>query len=231
MDGEICCFSPEESSPSFFAVQKRAVSRPDNKRIKREMPATFITWDILSCNRSDVHNKPLLERKQLLEKMVEEESPRLQISPYLRSRGLDLHEQAHQLGFEGIVAKDITSPYEFGRSSFWLKVKIWRYQKVYIGGYAEDGESLLVGVRSDTGEEGPPQALEYRGRVKFSLAKPQKRALFKVLEEIACHDSPFLTPLEEKGVIWVKPRLQCEVRFAENTPQKLFRQGYVVDIG
>ncbi len=73
-------------------------------------------------------------------------------SSRLASDGLEAYRLAIQRKFEGLVAKDLSSPYVEGRSSFWLKVKVHQEDEFVIGGFTAPAGSrshfgaLLLGA-------------------------------------------------------------------------------------
>jgi bifunctional non-homologous end joining protein LigD len=53
----------------------------------------------------------------------------------LAPNGLEAYKIAKHSGYEGLVAKDLSSPYVEKRSRYWLKVKVHQEDEFIIVGY------------------------------------------------------------------------------------------------
>jgi ATP-dependent DNA ligase len=79
----------------------------------------------LLVNGRPVINEPLKTRQERLRKLVPRSAGRIVRSKTVVGRGSELFTLAQSLGFDGIVAKRLDSPYEPGkRSKNWLKIII-----------------------------------------------------------------------------------------------------------
>ncbi|MGC8812230.1 MAG: non-homologous end-joining DNA ligase [Candidatus Aenigmatarchaeota archaeon] len=220
IDGEIVVF--KEGKPDFTALQTR--EHVDEKlRIKllsEIMPATYVVFDILHLDGEDLIDKPLIERKKILEKVVKEDK-RIMLSSYIIGRGEELFEKAREKGLEGIMAKRLDSKYEIGkRSKNWLKIKFLKTLDCVIVGYTK-GEGwrekyfgALVLACFHKGK------LKYVGRCGTGLDEKGYAELTEELKKLKIDRCP----LEEKPklpsdleVSWVEPKLICEVKFMEIT--------------
>jgi bifunctional non-homologous end joining protein LigD len=128
LDGEVAVFD------------KGLISRFEWLRAQpKEEPATlpvYIAFDILELAGRDVRDRPLKQRRRVLERLVWHHS---MIFPARRlaDDGLKAWQEAIARGYEGIVAKDPESLYVPGRSLKWLKVKVKDYRKEARGFYRE----------------------------------------------------------------------------------------------
>jgi ATP-dependent DNA ligase len=66
---------------------------------------------------------PIGQHKQILTKLVRKPHPGIALNDRYVGDGDVVCQQACQLGCEGIVSKQLGSPYRSGRSKHWLKVK------------------------------------------------------------------------------------------------------------
>ncbi len=128
LDGEVAVF--DKSLVSRFEWLR---GRPNDE------PATlpvYMVFDLLELNGRDLRDRPLRDRRRLLERLVS--SPGM-IFPARRldRNGLMAWREALQRGYEGIVAKDPESRYVPGRTLSWLKVKQKDYRKEERGFYRE----------------------------------------------------------------------------------------------
>ncbi len=176
LDGEICYISPE-GKLTFNILLKRLKTK-NIKQMRKKYPTTLIIWDILSIDKEDIYKLPLIKRKKCLNKAIKKESSLLQLSPYVLKKGKKLYRQAKENNLEGIVAKNINSCYEFKRSHNWLKIKIWQYTTVFIGGYSRNKTALLTGKFINKNE------LTYMGKIKIAFNQDEKTALFRFLPSL-----------------------------------------------
>jgi len=90
---------------------------------RRDWPF-FYAFDVLSVESEDVQDRPLLERKRTLRRLMPSIDSRLLYVDHLKERGCDLFRAACDRDLEGIVAKWATGPYRRdGISTSWIKIK------------------------------------------------------------------------------------------------------------
>lgn len=110
---------------SFDHLQHRMVSRPAAAtRLARKHPASYIAFDLLAVDGTDVRSLPWHDRRTLLEELAQDFSPPLQIAPYTTdyATAVQWFTDLATTGIEGIVAKDTTSRYRPGERG-WIKIK------------------------------------------------------------------------------------------------------------
>lgn len=76
----------------------------------RQHPACFTAFDILFYQDKETMKLPLMERKELLEKAVQSESPRFAISRTIEKQGKAFYELAKQQELEGHRSQAIGQP-------------------------------------------------------------------------------------------------------------------------
>jgi bifunctional non-homologous end joining protein LigD len=142
-----------------------------------------------------------------------------------RNRGIDLFRLAKEKGLEGIIAKRKTSIYQPGkRSADWLKIKSRPQQEFVVCGFTEGKGSrkhfgaLLLGAHRNG-------KLHYFGHSGSGFSEKGLKETLERLRPLFTGKSPFVNPpkIPEK-IQWVKPRLVCEVAFAEWTEDEQMRQ-------
>ena len=171
-DGEIVVL--KEGRPVFRLLQEREhVKSPVKiKFLAEKLPATYFVFDLLYLDGKSIMEKPLKERKKLLREIIPE-SPFVAESDYILEKGKAFFKEVIAQGFEGVMAKDLESPYLPGkRVDFWLKFKPRGRRRCLIVGYLlrPDGtlKSLLVAEPTEKG-------LVFRGRVASGLNTPCRR--------------------------------------------------------
>jgi bifunctional non-homologous end joining protein LigD len=222
LDGELVAFE-EEGRPSFQRLQTRmhVASEAEVRRRMRDVPVTYVIFDLLFCDGRSLLDVPYEERRSELEELGLDGTS-WQTPAYHRGEGARLLAASKERGLEGIVAKRLGSRYLPGRRSRdWLKVKNVRGQEVVIGGWLpgkgrREGEigALLVGYYDD--DDGG-RRLRYAGKVGTGFGAADLRTLRELLEPLRRDDSPFEGRQPQKGSIFVEPKLVCEVSFSEWT--------------
>ena len=97
--------------------------------------AFFVGFDLLAAGDEDLRPLPFAERRRRLE-LLAGQAQGLAITP--QSVDMELArawlEDAHHLGFEGVVAKRASLPYSPGRRAI-VKVKHWENEDLVVGGF------------------------------------------------------------------------------------------------
>jgi bifunctional non-homologous end joining protein LigD len=187
----------------------------------------FQVFDLVYLEGFLLTRTPLLERKQMLEKILSAESKGspLRYSDHVHGNGLAFYKQACEFGIEGIVSKLANSFYDSTRSRNWQKAKCLRRQEFVIAGYTISEKAmpgfgaLLLGVY-DKGK------LVYAGRVGTGFSIQQRLAIRNKLDSLVQPSTPFAVKPNDPGLrraVWTKPKLVGEVAFTEWTDEGLIR--------
>lgn len=224
LDGEIVTFDKAGRSV-FQSLQSRIglKEKADIEREAKEHPAVYCVFDLLYLDGYDLRNSPLVERKQLLTSILKP-STYLRISEHIEANGTAFFHEAEARHLEGIIAKRSDSTYQAGRSSSWLKIKTQFRQEVVICGFTAPRRTrkhfgaLVVGLY-DKGE------LRYVGHVGGGFNLDSLKQVYDLMQPLKTKRSPFAeTPSTNEPVEWVRPKLVCEVKFAEWTTGGIMRQ-------
>jgi bifunctional non-homologous end joining protein LigD len=225
LDGEIVVLG-KNGTPDFNALQTAFDGR-------RTDSIDYFLFDLPYFEGHDLRRVPLLQRRQLLQQVLEEHPhPRLRFSAGFDADARSILESARRMGLEGVIAKRKDAPYESRRSETWLKLKNRQRQEFVIAGYADrsSGEaeigSLLLAVHDDAGQ------WVYVGNVGTGWNAATAAELKKRLGKLEVAASPFgAAPLhthrwstkDRNAQHWVRPQLVAEVEFAEWTPEQQIR--------
>ncbi len=123
LDGEAVIWSDDRLD--FDALQRRLVaSKAGLPAMVREHPASFVAFDLLAVAGHDIRDRPLEQRRELLENLAAGWEPPLNLSPITqdRAQALDWFEELHHAGLEGLVVKGAGQNYQGGVRQ-WIKVK------------------------------------------------------------------------------------------------------------
>jgi bifunctional non-homologous end joining protein LigD len=235
LDGEIAALD-ESGVPSFQQIQQRLnlIGEADIKRAEAQVPVYYYVFDLLWAGGYDLRDVALERRKRLL-KQILAPSERVLFVDHFEQEGEAAFKAAVAHGLEGMVAKKLGSPYESGRrSKNWLKVKGTEEAEFVIAGYTEGGGwrsssfgSLLLGYYDDNG------SLVYAGNVGTGFDDKTLRLLKERLEALRTDERPFAEEPARRGlmfgraknakIVWVKPELVAQVRFAQWTKDGVLR--------
>jgi len=102
--------------------------------LQRQYPITAEVFDVMEFDGGDVTKQPYLARKKLLFELLEGAPSEIQYVPYTFEL-MKAWEDVKRRGSEGLILKDVNSPYEYYRSYRWLKLKNWKYDTVNAIGF------------------------------------------------------------------------------------------------
>jgi bifunctional non-homologous end joining protein LigD len=209
LDGEVVVF--DSKKVSRFQLLQRGKGEP-----------VYAVFDCLFREGKDLRQEPLSERRAAMEKSIGA-SKLLLPSRKLAPNGIKAFRIAQQRGYEGLVAKDLSSPYVEARSNQWLKVKVHQEDEFVIAGYTKPAGSrqhfgaLLLGAYAKG-------KLRYVGKVGTGFDQKTLAALHRKFQPFVATKSSFVDPPREKGVVFLAPRLIAQISFQEWTADRKLRQ-------
>lgn len=217
LDCEVVCFD-SAGRPSFERLQQRTGKATSISQ--RSYPVSLVAFDLLYCNGYDIRKSPLIERKQLLQALITP-SPVLRVSEHFTGPGQQLLAAVREQQLEGVLAKVATSPYESGRSTCWLKVKLVTQQEFVISGLMlgdrSPFSSLLLGYYENS-------KLRYAGNVGTGFDEAKLHELHELLTPLQTKTAPLHDVPKLSGeIVWLKPQVVCSVRFTSWTSQGRLR--------
>ena len=222
LDGEIVVLN-EQGLPSFQALQNAF-------DIQQDQHIIFYLFDAPFLNGIDLRESSLEERRAAVEKIIPKKSKSpIRFSAAFTSDHHSIIESACAMSLEGVIGKRLGSTYVSRRSDDWIKLKCRLRQEFVIIGYTEPQGSrsgfgaILLGVHEGLNNT----ALQYAGRVGTGFDEQRLRDIYKKMHALEQPTSPIVTKLtatQTRGVHWIKPKLVCEVEFAEWTGDGILRQ-------
>jgi bifunctional non-homologous end joining protein LigD len=215
IDGELVALDPKGVS-RFQLLQRRGTAGAS--------PTRYAVFDLLVLDGRSLMSRPLSERRAALERLIGRRTAPLFVSRRLVRDGKAAYREAKRLRWEGIIAKDESSPYQPGvRSPYWRKVKVRKESEFVIGGYTQPKGgrqhlgALLVGLY-----DGPK--LRYVGKVGTGFTQDTLAMLAGKLEKLRTEKSPFDPPPPIRDATWVRPKLVAQLAYAEWTADGKLRQ-------
>ncbi|MEK4883658.1 RNA ligase family protein [Bacillus sp. FSL W8-0223] len=206
LDGEIIV-SNSEGKPDFEFMMERFQSSRSEHQIQ------FCVFDVIYHKGDKVTHLPLLERKELLDSLIEDGEHIVKVR-WIRGNGQAYFNLIKQQGLEGIVLKRADSKYQVNkRSHDWLKVINYQYTNAVITGLRKDKFGLLLAI-----EEGG--RLKPGGVMEFMTPAALKEFYSQYQDLIVD---------ENKKFTFIEPKIKCRVKFRNYTKAGLLRSPSFVE--
>lgn len=224
IDGEVVAFV--DGVPSFEALQARMHVRvaAEARALAGSTPATFVLFDLLRLDRTDLTTQPYAMRRELLQAWVAAHGDgAVTLSPAFDD-GPATEAAARQHGLEGVVAKRLTSRYLPGaRSPDWQKLRFVRTGDFVVVGTeapatgSQELSSLLLAFHDADG-------LRFAGKVGSGISGAVAKAIATRLvhrRDCVLAEVPAASP--GRVVSWVEPTVVVEVEFTAWTGEGRLR--------
>lgn len=181
LDGEILAWN--EGVMPFSQMQRRIQRKTIGEKLRREVPVVFLAYDVLEYRQEDWRERPLRERRALLEALLAmAEETAIRLSPTVTAAdwaGLAAkREQSRERMVEGLMLKRLDSPYRSGRiRGDWWK---WKIEPLTIDAvllYAQPGHGRRANLYTDytlavrDGDAFVPIAKAYSGLTDKEIQK------------------------------------------------------------
>lgn len=216
LDGELVII--DKNGKSNFQLLQQYNSAEDLK-------IQFQVFDVLSINGENTCDITLIDRKKLLEKLLDKKNDIIKYSDYIKEKGLEFFDLARQNGLEGIIAKKADSLYYPGtRTSEWLKIKHHKTVEAVIAGFTQPAGSrenfgaLILGIWNKN-------KLQYIGHTGSGFNEKSLKEIGKLFKPLIQKDSPFDKLIKTNTpATWLKPVLVGEIKYSEWTKDRHLRQ-------
>ena len=201
VDGEIVLIAESGDRLDFDALQQRihpAASRVT--KLSTLTPASFVAFDLLALGDDDLTQRPLQERRALLEKALGSAQPPVHLTRATRDPDV-AQEWFHQFegaGLDGVIAKPLDGTYQPDKRVM-IKIKHERTADCVVAGYRthKSGDdlvgSLLLGLYTG---EGSLMSVGVIGA--FPMAR--RKELFDELQ-------PLVTTFDDHPWAWAKEEM------------------------
>jgi bifunctional non-homologous end joining protein LigD len=93
------------------------------RRQRTSATAVHCAFDLLELDGQDLRRQPIENRKHRLAELLRGAYSTIVLNQHYEDNGAIIFKHACKLGCEGIVSKQLGSPYRSGRTAHWLKVK------------------------------------------------------------------------------------------------------------
>ncbi len=215
LDGEVIAVN-QKNIPDFQLLS--------NSINANQKSISYVIFDLIYYQGSDLRSCALQERKQLLRKLLPLNNSKLVFSNDIDGKNGDIFfKKACKKGLEGIVSKKKLSPYISGRNRNWLKIKCSKRQEFLVIGFTPGNRnrhyfaSLLLAVYDKKNQ------LLYCGKVGTGFNENSLKSIRKLLNKYKTTKVPFKVPPSVGQVTWVLPKIIVEVEFTEWTRAGVLR--------
>lgn len=223
IDGEAYCVYEKGRQTPFQETMRRIGREKNVEQALRELKLEIKFFDIMHLDGKDLWSKPLRERRQFLESIVE---PTL-LNPLVIAEDTETIQRKLDEwvdgGFEGLMAKSPKSPYTPGRrGGFWVKLKPAQTLDVVVVA-AEWGHGRRRGwlsnyhlaVLDEKSGTFVPVGKTFKG-----LTDDEFRKMTELLLDIKTKDT-------EWGVL-VQPKIVLEIEYNEVQRSPHYPSGYAL---
>ncbi|WP_301171003.1 ATP-dependent DNA ligase [Brevibacillus nitrificans] len=204
LDGELTVIDPGTGIPDF----ELTITRFQSKRSR--LPISYVVFDILRYDGEDLRHLPLMERKDILDRAIND-SPTMSKIAYIDGHGEDLWDAIVERKMEGMVAKRKAGRYRSDkRTDDFVKVINYSYADVHIGGWRKGDFGWLA---------------HYNGRpagvIELGVPPTHKQAFYGVVKPLIIG--------EDREFVYVQPRIKAKVKFRNWTKSGMLRSPVFVD--
>jgi bifunctional non-homologous end joining protein LigD len=223
LDGEIVAIA--DGRPSFELLQRRMHVRGtgEARRLAREIPVTYVVFDMLRRYGVDLTARPYRERRATLERWAAENAG-WTISPSFDD-GDATEAAAREHGLEGVIAKRLDSPYRAGgRTAEWVKLRFRTTASFVVIGWESAAtrpevlSSLILGCYADG-------VLTYAGKAGSGLTSVLSTQLRSMLVDRMSSPVAETVPVPAGRVVhWSEPTVVVDVEFTQRTEDGRLRQ-------
>lgn len=177
----------------------------------------YYVFDLLNVDGTSVKQLPLIERKELLKKVLPK-SDIIRYCDHIETEGEHFFEALHEQGVEGMIAKKKDSSYIEGkRGNTWYKIKHALTDEAVIAGYTapRGGRkyfgALVLGIYNKN-------KLQYIGHTGTGFNAATLKELHGKMQPLVQDKNPFGEKIPVNApVTWLKPELVANIKYTEIT--------------
>jgi ATP-dependent DNA ligase I len=231
IEGEIIGYKDEKPLP-FQYLSKRIRRKYNIKEMMKEIPIQANLFDIVLFENEELFEKPLKERRKLLENIVEN-TEKIKTADHIISSDekevKKFYDKALAEGHEGIMMKNLNAPYKPGkRVGYMVKLKptLENLDLVIVG--AEWGEGKRSGWLTSyyvAAFDEKKQKLVEVGKVSTGVKEKDPSGI--TYEEMTNLLKPLIVKEEGKKV-YVKPKVVIEVAYEEIQESPNYESGFAL---
>jgi bifunctional non-homologous end joining protein LigD len=202
-----------------YQALRRELGKKDGSRI------AYHAFDLLYLDGYDLRDVAFVERKRLLNKLLEGTPPSLSFVDYIdEASGEKVFSHACALGVEGIVCKRKHSPYRSGRVESWLKRKCTKSDDFPIIAFVEKLGARPRRIASLYLGRHEGDRLAYAGKAQSGYTLTMAQEVREAIDPLIVRKSPLSVPVKKPKATWVQPLMRAEVHYNGTTDDGLLRE-------
>ncbi|RLF95225.1 DNA ligase, partial [Thermococci archaeon] len=236
IDGELVAINPETGKPMPFQEVLRRRRKYNIEEVSRELPIQFHAFDVLYSEGVEKIDLPYEERRKTLEEIIEQKEGKFHVVERIISDDekeiKDFLNYSLSLGHEGLLAKDLNSPYRVGKREFlWLKVKPGgdTLDLVVVGAFYGKGKragvfgSYLLAARDEESDK-----LLTVSKLGSGFTDDELKELTEKFKSLVMKRKPGILEAEIEPHVWIEPKIVFEVMFEEiqKSPEEKHTSGF-----
>ena len=244
LDAEAVGYDPETKKLLPFQMTITRKRKHGVAEATKNIPLRFFVFDIMYLNGVSLINRPLSERRKILEKVLKPKSI-LSLNSQIETDDPNEIRQYHaeQLaaGLEGVLVKKVSGIYQPGRSGFnWVKLKEVENTQgklsdtidcVVMGYYRGRGKRSVFGVGAFlVGVMGVDNNILTIAKIGTGLSDEQFRELYEKLHRIEVSQKVDNYKVEKilEPDVWVKGEIVVEIAADEITKSPSHTANYAL---
>jgi DNA ligase-1 len=230
LDAELVGYNPRTKKYlPFQSISQRIKRKYDIEKIAKQFPVEINIFDIIYYNNKSLMQSTLKERRKILEKIIQQTPKKIVLTKKLVTddpkKIEKFHIEALKKGMEGLMIKNINSPYVCGRRvGGWIKLKttMENLDLVITGAQWGEGKraTWLSSFKLSCYDSKTKNFLEI-GKVGTGIKEKAEGVTFKQLTNEL---KPYIK--EKKGkTVTLLPKLVVEVAFEEIQKSPTYSSG------
>jgi len=229
----------------FIPFQKTMTRKRKHgvKEAAMAIPFKCFIFDILLKDGVGLIEKPLLERRKILEKVLSEKSEVLVLTPQIVTNDPEMvrrfHDEQIKKGLEGAMVKKTSAPYRPGRREFtWVKFKQEKTKKG--GGLADTIDAVVMGTTRGKGKRvefgvgtflvgiRKGSKIVTISSIGTGLSDEQWREMYERTQKYKTKEKPEIYDVNKDQFpdTWIRPKVVVEIQADNITESPKNTSGY-----
>jgi DNA ligase-1 len=229
VEGEALAINPKTGSPLPFQVLSQRIHRKyEIEKMIKEIPVQLNLFDVVYLEGKELFDKPFIERRKILEKIVKTIPGKLQLAKQIITDKVKeaekFYKEALDAKQEGLMLKVLSSPYVFGRhvgTMYKIKPIMETLDLVIVGASWGEGSRAKWLTSFELACRDPDTGKFLRcGMMSTGLTEEEYQQMTEVLKPLI---------IDERGKnVRVKPKIVIEVGYQEIQKSPNYESGFAL---
>jgi len=229
VEGEALAINPKTGLPLPFQVLSQRIHRKyDIEKMIKEILVQLNLFDVVYLDGKELFDKPFIERRKILEKIVKTIPGKLQLAKQIITDDVKVAERFYKEALEakqeGLMLKVLSSPYVFGRhvgTMYKIKPIMETLDLVIVGATWGEGARAKWLTSFELACRDPDTGKFLRcGMMSTGLTEEEYQQITETLKPLI---------IEEKGKnVKIKPKIVIEVGYQEIQKSPNYESGFAL---